>query len=190
MKARGARSAVTLIELVVVMVIIGIMVSMVAPKLRVTPMTWVRTEARLMMKDAETARNKALSEKKITRFKMVAGTNQYMSYIDDDADGVINESAAEMLAINAFGTRALDNSVVFGRGNAAAGIPGEAGVGAVTFAGSVINFDTRALPSPFGTSGTIYLTSTKDANAVYAIQMSGAGSFRFWSYKSSTNTWQ
>jgi prepilin-type N-terminal cleavage/methylation domain-containing protein len=183
------RRGFTLIELITVMAVAAALMAIVAPKLRITDKTRARIAARQLMIDLEQARNRSLSQKKKVQVSFNTVANSYTAYADHDADGVIAGSAAERSALNAFGVRTLESGIVFGRGNATAGIPGEAGVGAVTFAGSAGEFDTRGIPTPVGTTGTVYITTTSDPSAVYAVSMTAAGSYRFWSFNPG-GSWQ
>jgi hypothetical protein len=169
------------------MAVMSAMMAIIVPRLRVSPNQYVRIAARQLMKDAEVARNRSLSMKRITRLQFDSGTNTYLTYVDDDNDGVIANTPAEAIAAIAFGTRVLQNGVILGRG-AAPNVPGEVGAGAVTFTSERVEFDTRGLPTPFGTKGTIYLRAQNDANIVYAVQLSAAGSYRLWRYFQ--GTWQ
>jgi prepilin-type N-terminal cleavage/methylation domain-containing protein len=187
-RTAGARSAFTLIELLVVVAVMGLMMMIVVPRFRVSPKMYARNTARQLMRDAELVRNRALAAKQITRIQFTTGTNQYVSYGDDNADGVIAGTTAEVVYLHAFGTRQLSDGVIFGRGSAATGIPGETGAGAVTFASTRIDFDSRGIPSPLGTKGTVYFTTSSDASSVFAVQMSAAGGFRLWEYLN--GTWQ
>ncbi|HKS07033.1 MAG TPA: prepilin-type N-terminal cleavage/methylation domain-containing protein [Gemmatimonadaceae bacterium] len=186
---RTRRSGFTLIELITVMAVMAAMMAIVAPKLRVTAKTKARIAARQLMIDLEQVRNRSLSQKKKVRIAFNTVANSYTAYADHNSDGVITESATERSALNAFGVRTLESGIVFGRGNATAGIPSEAGVGAVTYAGAAADFDTRGIPTPVGTTGTVYVTTTSDPSAVYAVSMTAAGSYRFWSFNPN-GSWQ
>jgi prepilin-type N-terminal cleavage/methylation domain-containing protein len=183
------RRAFTIIELLVVMTLIGVMAAIAVPKFRVSKKMHVRMAARQLMRDMEIARNRALGLKRLTRVQFTTGSQQYVGYVDDDNNGAIGATSAEILAMRGFPTRVLQNNVVFGRGNATAGIPGEAGSGAVTFTSTRVEFDTRGMPTPFRTRGTIYLTATGQPGSVFAVQMTGSGSFKLWEYLPN-GTWQ
>lgn len=181
MRPFRVRPGFTLLELLVVMALMSAMMAIVVPRLRVSPNQRARLAAQQLMRDAEVARNRSLSTKKISRLQFNTGTNTYAAYLDDNADGTISGTQAEIIAARAFGIRQLEYGVILGRGNAP-NVPGESGSGAVTFASSRVEFDTRGLPAPFGTKGTVYLTTQSNADIVYAVQMSGAGSYRLWRY--------
>jgi prepilin-type N-terminal cleavage/methylation domain-containing protein len=185
---RGRRGF-TLIELLTVMAIAAAMMAIVVPRFRVTAKTKARLAARQLMADMELARNRSLSEKKRVRIKFTTASNSYTAYVDHNSDGVIGETTAERVALNAFGIKTLESGIVFGRGNAAGGIPGEAGAGAVTYASTQSEFDSRGLPTPVGTVGTVYITATSDPRAVYAVSMTAAGSYRLWQFNPD-GTWQ
>jgi prepilin-type N-terminal cleavage/methylation domain-containing protein len=184
-----ARRAFTLIELLMVMVVASAMMAIAVPRFRLTDKAKARMAARQMLRDLEHARNKSLSQKKKVQVAFNTVTNSYTAYLDNNGDGVIVGDAAERTALNAFGTRRLGTGVVFGRGDATAGVPGEVGVGGVTFAGAISEFDSRGIPTPIGSVGTVYITTTSDPTAVYAVSMSAAGSYRLWQYASS-GVWQ
>ncbi len=182
-----SRSAFTLIELISIMTLMGVMMAMVVPRLRVSPTQHVKLAARQMMRDAELARNRSLAMKAMTRIQFSTGTNRYEAFADHDQNGTISGTAAERQAIRAFGIRVFENNVVFGRGSAP-GIPGGTGTGAVTFTDERIEFDQRGLPLPFGARGTVYLTSSVASHVVFAVEFSGAGSLRLWEFRN--GAWQ
>jgi prepilin-type N-terminal cleavage/methylation domain-containing protein len=186
-RVRGARGF-TIVELLVVVIIVGVMAAIVVPRMRVSSKMYVGITARQFLRDAELTRNRALALKRIVRVQIDAGTNTYACYGDDDGDGAIAATQAEIVYLRV-GTRPFEKGVILGRGSATAGIPGEAGAGAVTFTNSRIDFDTRGLPSPFGTKGTVYFTATGTPMAVYAVQMTAAGGFKLWTYLPN-GTWQ
>src|SRR5476649_2502317 len=105
MRGTGKRLGVTNVELLITMTLIGIMVAMVSPKLKESPNMIVRIAARQLMRDVEVARNRALSLKRTTRFMMTAGTNQYVVYGDNDGDGAVTGTTAEILFAHGFGIR-------------------------------------------------------------------------------------
>lgn len=183
------RQGFTIIELLVVMAIIAVLAGIAVPRMRTSPRMHVRIAAQQLVRDAELTRNRALSVKRIARIQFNPGAGRYASYGDDNGDNVLAGSDAEIIFLSAYGTRQFSDGVTFGRGNATAGIPGETGAGAITFANDRIDFDSRGMPNPFGTKGTVYLTSTRDAGAVFAIQMSAAGGFRLWTY-TANGTWE
>ena len=70
---------------------------------------------------------------------------------------MLGQTAAETAALSVFRTRALDTGVKFGRASTP-DLPGYAGAGATTLAGSRIDFDSRGLTTPLGTKGVIYIS--------------------------------
>jgi type II secretory pathway pseudopilin PulG len=176
------RAGFTIIELITIMAVMGVMMGMIAPRLRVSPTQQVKVAARQMMRDVELARSRSLAMKSLTRLQFDTGSQRYEAFVDLDRDGTIDGSAAEREAIRAFGIRALGPQVRFGRGSAPS-IPGGVGTDAVTFTDQRIEFDSRGLPAPFGTRGTVYVTSAVAADVVFAIDFSGAGSVRLWEYR-------
>lgn len=188
-RSRRTRRGFTLIEMLMVLTVASAMMAIVVPRFRLTDKAKARVAARQLLRDLELSRNRSLSQKKKVRIAFNTVANSYTAYVDHNSDGVIAGSTAERTALNAFGIRQLSSGVVFGRGDATAGVPGEIGVGAVTYAGAVSEFDTRGLPTPVGTIGTVYITATSDPKAVYAVSMTAAGSYRLWQYNTN-GTWQ
>jgi prepilin-type N-terminal cleavage/methylation domain-containing protein len=184
---RMSRRAFTMVEILVVMALMGVMMTIIVPRLRVSPTQRVKIAARQMMRDAELARNRSLAMKAMTRLQFNSTANSYESFADHDRNGSISGNATERAAIRAFGLRVLTDQVIFGRGTAP-NIPGESGSGAVTLTSERIEFDQRGLPIPFGTRGTVYVTSSASTSVVFAIEISGAGSMRLWEYRS--GAWQ
>ncbi len=171
----------TLIELMTTVVIIGMALLIVMPRLRISPRSHVRHAAEQMVNDLELIRTRALATKSMVRLDCNTGGASYMGYLDDNQDGVISGTTAEARAMGGFGQRSLDNGVVFGLGSVPR-LPGDTLSGAVTFAGDQILFNNRGLPEPFGVRGTIYFTHPEDITIASAVTVTGSGSFHTWNY--------
>lgn len=100
--------------------------------------------------------------------------NRYVSYLDHDRNAAFGESAAEMAAFLGSRWTRLNGEVRFGRGSTSAA-PGDDGSGAVTFAGSRLNFDSRGIPLPLGSTGYIYIHHINAPDAVAAIRVRPSG---------------
>ena len=97
-----------------------------------------------------------------------------------------------MLTISAsgwFGSRSLDQFVIFGRGGASA-VPGDPTAGAVTLPSNQLLLSDQGVPDPWGTMGTIYLTHSDDNTAVAAISVASSGSFKAWKWDDGASTWR
>lgn len=177
-----ARSGFTIIELLMVVAVVGIMMSIVLPKFRISEKTEVQLAGIQLAQDLDVSRTRALSTREMVRVAFKTGTRKYGGYLDADGDGTIVESDAEWQALRGFGVRTLPDRVTYGRG-AAGAIPGDAPSGEVTFPNARLEFDARGLTMPMGTRGVVYLASENDPYAVVAIQVTPSGNVRFWTYK-------
>jgi len=183
-----ARRGFTMVELLTVVAIVGIMMTIILPKFKVSEKTEVQLAGMQLAQDLDVSRTRALSTREMVRVAFNTSTRKYGGYLDDNGDGIIVESDAEWQALRGFGVRELPDHVQYGRG-AAGPIPGDAASGAVTFPSTRIEFDSRGLTTPMGTRGVVYLANDNDAYAVVAIQVTPSGNVRFWTYKQSGG-WQ
>ena len=183
----GTQRGFTLIEMLFVIVFIGITMAIAVPRMRRTPQQVVRASALELSRDLEGARSRALATKKQARvvFDVVGGT--YTGYLDHDRDGNFTLSQTEMDELRSGGMVTLPNNVKYGRG-AAGPVPGTAGSGEITFDPDQVDFTSRGVTEPLGTRGVIYFVHRDHADAVAAVVVSGAGSFKTWVY--SAGTWQ
>jgi prepilin-type N-terminal cleavage/methylation domain-containing protein len=177
----------SLIEVIVTIVMIGLMTAFALPHLRRSELSKTRDAAELLARDLEALRSRALDARAQTRLVFMPDSSQYAAYLDDDRNGVIAQNAAEAAAVQVFRLRRLDAGIRFGRGGAPA-VPGTSGAGAITFASGFLEFNSRGLTTPLGTSGVIYFASGTDSLAVSAVQVTGAASMRSWSYRG--GAWQ
>lgn len=183
MTTRLTSAGFTLIELLTVITVIGIASLFVLPRLRVTPRTHVRNAAEQLVRDLELMRTRAMATKSAVRVDFFPGAETYVAYLDDNQDGVINATAAEIQAVKGFGQRTLASNVMFGLGSAPA-MPGDSVGAPVSYASNRLTLSNRGLPEPFGTRGTIYFTHQDDYSIASAVSVSGSGSFASWVYTS------
>jgi prepilin-type N-terminal cleavage/methylation domain-containing protein len=185
---KRARSGFTLIEMLIVIVVMGLGMMIMVPRLRVSEQTKARAAASLLAADLEAARSKAMAYRAIVRVTFDQAGSTYTGYLDFNRDGVITQSTAERDSLHLYGgTRTLPNAVNFGRA-AQPDITDFAGAGNITFPTPQINFDARGLTTPFGTRGVIYVRRPGDNTAVAAVTVSGAGGIRIWT--SEGGTWR
>lgn len=172
----------TLIELLMVVIVVGAMMAIAVPKIRISPETEVQLAAMQMAQDIDLSRTRALSTRSLARVAFVSGSRNYTGYLDTNADGVIGQTQAERDALRGFATRTLPARVDFGRGSATAA-PGDVGAGAITLSGAKVEFDSRGLTFPMGTGGAVYLRHSEKAAAVAAVVVSPAGNVRLWTWR-------
>lgn len=176
----------TMMELLIVIVMIGIMAAMVVPRLRASPRRLVQESARQLGRDIDLVRARALGTKRVARLKLV-GTTAWIAYRDVEGDAVISEISAESDSMRGFGQRTLDPQVILGRGSAPV-LSGWPAGNPTSLTGSRLNFKGNGMTQPFGTQGVIYLRQRDDPTVVAAVTVTGAGSVRVWNYRG--GTWQ
>ncbi len=176
----------SLIELLTVITVMGIMMTIALPYMRVSPHTKVRAAGRDLVRYLEVVRTRALATKKNVRLTFDLANDSYTAYLDDDGNGVFTQSQAEWQAVG-IGTRSLRTGTVFGMGNASE-LPNYPGAGPVTFANERVEFNTRGITIPFGVRGVVYIMYRDDPNAVSAVSISGSASFKVWGYRD--GVWQ
>lgn len=181
MPSRRQARGITLIEMLVVIVMIGILTAILIPRFRVTPQTRVRQAADVMVRDLELVRSRALSTRSRTRVRFDVADESYTGYLDFNRDSVFAQTAEETDSLHGFGRRRLTDNVVFGRGSAP-DLPGLPGSAVINLPNGAIDFDTRGLTNPFGTRGVIYLSHPGDPNAIAAVAVTGAAAIRTWTY--------
>ena len=189
LKPRGhlsGRRGFSLIELLTVITVMGIMMTIALPYMRVSPQTKVRSAGRDLVRYLEVIRTRALAAKKIVRLTFDLTEGSYTAYLDDDRDQIFLQTVAESQAVG-IGTRSLRTRTVFGMGNASE-LPNYPGTGPVTFANNRVEFNTRGVTTPFGLRGVVYIMYGDDPNAVAAVSISGSASFKVWEYRD--GAWQ
>lgn len=182
------RRGLTLIEILIVVTMIGIMIAIVAPHFRVTETSEAQMAGMQLVQDVDYARTRALSARALSRIRFDNNSSpSYSGYLDVDGDSTIAETADEMTYLHGSGRVPLPARIQFGRGSIPA-IPGDADGSAITFANNRLDFNSRGIVQPIGTSGVIYLRNTNKAQAVVAVQITAAGNVRLWTYRD--GTWQ
>ena len=177
------RGGFTLIELLLVVTIMGLMMTIIVPRIRTSPGQYVSIAARQLVRDLEATRARALTTRRATRLSFnPAIAASYAGFLDDDNNGAIAETQAESDSLRSFPPRTFENGVIYGRANAMA-IPGDTSGLTVTLANRRVDFDSRGIPTPFGTGGIVYLTNPADPNFATAIEIQAAGSFRLWYWR-------
>ncbi len=179
----------TLIEMVVVVTIMLVMTAIIGPTFMMSPTRRVENMAHLIVAHLELARTEALGSRRLVRVDFDVSGGTYTAYADHDDDDAVTAIAAEVLAFQEFGTRTLDDLVIFGRGSASA-VPGDSGSGEVTMANDRVSLDNQGVPTPWGTMGTIYLTHSRDNSAVAAISVASSGSFKAWRWWPDDGEWR
>jgi prepilin-type N-terminal cleavage/methylation domain-containing protein len=185
---------VTLLELVVVALIIGVAASIALPRaLHRTPRQELATAAKQLTRDLEQARTRALSAKRLVRVRFDASENFYTAFMDttETRRGEIFEEAVEVHesrlvthgSLGGLPGVELPKHVKFGAGSASAGPLGGATSDPVTLDSDRVEFNSRGMVIPLGTSGVIYLTHDEDPALVAAVTISGAGAFQTWQYR-------
>ena len=182
----SGRPGFTLIEILIVIAVIGIMLTIALPYMRVSPQTKVRSAGRDLVRYLEAIRTRALAAKKNVRLTFDLADDSYTAYLDDDGDGTFDQTVAESQAVG-IGTRRLRTGTVFGMGNVSE-LPNYPGAGPVTFADNRVEFNTRGITTPFGVRGVVYIMYRDDPNAVSAVSVSGSASFKVWDYRG--GAWQ
>ena len=171
-----------MVELLTVFTVIGIMMTIVVPRMRISEATEVNLAAMQLVQDIDLARTRALSTRNLARVKFTnSSAPSYSGYLDDNGDSTITQTVSEALALRGWRTRALPDRVLFGRGSAPK-VPGDAGSGAITWANSRAEFDSRGLVTPAGASGTVYLRHANKPAEAAAVVVSPSGSVRMWTY--------
>ncbi len=188
------RRGVTILELVVVALLIGVVAAMALPRaLHRSPRHELTTAAKQLTRDLEQARMRALSAKRLVRVRFDASENFYTAFMDttEARSGEIFEEAVEVHQANivTHGSLAgvpgveLPRQVKFGAGNASAGPLGEATGDPVLLNNDYVQFNSRGMVVPLGADGVIFLTHEEDPALVAAVTISGAGAFQTWHYR-------
>ncbi|MGV3709600.1 MAG: pilus assembly FimT family protein [Gemmatimonas sp.] len=179
----AARRGFTMIELLMVVTITGLMVAISATRFRITEFTEAQLAGVQLVQDIDYARTRALATRSLSRVKFENTTTpSYSGYLDTDGDSTIAESAAELQQLRGSGRRELPTRIIYGRGSVPA-IPDDPSSGAITFASSRVEFNSRGIVTPMGTSGVVYLRHQNKAQVVVAVQVTAAGNVRLWTYK-------
>jgi prepilin-type N-terminal cleavage/methylation domain-containing protein len=171
-----SRRGTSLIEILTVLVVLGVMTSIAAPRLRPSPHGQVEQNTRLLAQDLDLARTRAYASRSLVR--VVVSDTLWQSFLDQNRDTVIAESTIERNAFGTMNSRFLEKHIVFGRG-AVPPLPTD--TLAVPPPGDRrIQFGPRGITEPFGTSTILYLTSDSDSTAVSAVEINPAANVRVW----------
>jgi type II secretory pathway pseudopilin PulG len=177
------------VELVIVVSLMVILISTVAPRLQPSASLQVQRAGRQLATHLEMARTQALAERMEVEVVFYESTRRYIAYADDDRDGSIAQSDAEMYAFQRFGSRELDGAVTYGRGSASL-IPGDDSVDPVTLTDNTLTLSVQGMPAPWGTMGTVYLVHRNDPMAVGAVSIAASGSFKAWRWDPTAEEWR
>jgi prepilin-type N-terminal cleavage/methylation domain-containing protein len=170
------RRGTSLVEMLVVMLILGTLTVIAAPKLRPSTHGQVEQNARLLAQDLDLARTRAYATRALTR--VVIADTIWQSYLDDNRDTTILENAAERLAFGATNTRLLEKHILFGRGSVPPIPPDSSGT---PIPGTRrVQFGARGTTEPFGTSTILYLRYDTESTAVSAVEINPAANVRLW----------
>jgi len=172
----------TLIEMIAAITIMGIMLSIAIPRLRVSPSRRVSSEAYRLVQNLELSRTRAMAARRLVRVSFDVDAGSYTAYLDDDGNGQIDETLGERQAMLAAGLVELGPDVNFGRGGAPS-VPGDTASGQITFNNDRVEFDGRGVTAPFGARGTIYFVHRDHTNAVAAVSVTSSASFKLWTFK-------
>ncbi len=183
------RNGFTLVELILVLTLISVMTSIIMPTLRIPPSREVHNAAHMLATQLELARADAMGERRLVRVQFDVAGGTYTAYADHDGDDSISVATAEISAIAEFGARSLPDLVRFNRGSASA-VPGDPGPGAVTLPSNQLELNDQGIPDPWGTMGTIYISHARDSDAVSAVSVSSAGSFKAWRWRAEESAWR
>ena len=170
------RQGTSLIEMLIVLVVLGVMTSIAAPRLRPSAKGTVEQNSRLLAQDLDLARTRAYATRSLVR--VVITDTLWQSFLDQNRDTVVAESAAEQIAFGSMNSRVLGQHVVFGRGIAPL-IPTDT-VATLPYGARRIQFGARGTTEPFGTSTVLYLTYDSDSSAVSAVEITPAANVRVW----------
>ncbi len=178
------RRGTSLIEILTVLVLLGILTSIAAPRMRASAKGTVEQNSRLLAQDLDLARTRAYATRALVR--VVVSDTLWQSFLDQNRDSVISETASEQTAYGPMSSRVLGQHVVFGRGVAPA-IPGDTAATPPPGARR-IQFSARGTTDPFGASAVLYLTYDSDSTAVSAVEITPAANVRVWRWVD--GTWQ
>lgn len=182
------RAGFSLIELLMVVTMTGIMVAITASRFRISELTETQLAGMQLVQDIDFTRTRALAARSVARVKFIDSSEPaYEGYLDADQDSVIAETAEESQLLHGFGHRELPTRIRYGRGSAPP-IPNDATNSVISFPGSHVDFNSRGVVHPMGTSGVVYLQHTVKPSVVVAVQVSAAGNVRLWTYKN--GSWQ
>ena len=166
----------SLVEMLIVLVVLGVITSIAAPRMRPSAKATVEQNSRLLAQDLDLARTRAYATRALVR--VVVTDTLWQSFLDQNRDTVIAESASEQTAFGPMNSRILGQHVVFGRGIAPL-LPTDT-VATLPSGARRLQFSARGTTEPFGTSAVLYLTYDSDSSAVSAVEITPAANVRVW----------
>ena len=178
-----ARRGVTLIELVVVLIMIGVAMAIVVPRFRVSPGMQVRGAAQVLVQDMELVRTRALASRTFVMMQFDETNHRYDAYMDVNGDSAFVLSQAEVDSLRVFRGRALDPGVRFSTGSASVGLMGTMLSSAVALENSRVVLSSRGTTDPSGTEGVIYLAHADAPEHVSAVRIAPSGAFEVWVWR-------
>lgn len=184
MRLQQLRRGVSVIELVVVLVIVGVIAKMAVPRMRPSSRATVEHTARVLVQDLDMARTRAYAAR--ARVNVVVADTIWRMYLDQNRDSVFAENATELAAFGTINTHTRVKPVIFGRG-VASKLPSDPNAIMPTGTRRLL-FNSRGATEPFGTLTVFYLTSSTDPKTVFAVEVSPSGNVRLWRWLN--NTWQ
>lgn len=170
-----SRRGTSLIELLIVLVLLGILTAVAAPRMRPSAKGTVEQTTRLLAQDLDLARTRAYGARAMVRF--VVADTLWQIFLDQNRDMLIAEVATERTAFGPMNSRVREPHVIWSRGSAPA-IPTDT----TTFLPGTrrLQFSARGVSEPFGTSTIIYLSYDTDPSAVCAVEVNPAANVRVW----------
>ena len=184
MQLRHRRRGVSLVEIVVVLVIIGVMTKIAIPRMRPSARATVEHTARILVQDLDLARTRAYAARALVR--VVVADTMWTMYLDNNRDSTLAENATERTAFGAINRHIRVKPVIFGRG-VAAKLPSDPNT-TMPLGTRRLLLNSRGATEPFGTVTVFYLTTAADPNTVFAVEVSPSGNVRLWRWLN--NSWQ
>lgn len=176
------RRGLTLIELVVVLIFIGVAAGIVVPRFRISPGMQVRGAAQVLVQDLELIRTRALASRSFAMVHFDGDDHRYDAYLDIDADSAFAESQEEVDSLRVFRGRALEPGVRFSTGSASA-LPGAGAATAIDVFEDRLILSSRGTTAPFGEESIIYLAHVNDPSQVAAVRVTPSGAIEVWVWR-------
>ncbi|HSG80750.1 MAG TPA: GspH/FimT family protein, partial [Gemmatimonadota bacterium] len=188
MKRLRNNRGVTLMELIVVALLLGVVASVALPRaLRTTPRQQLSRATRQLARDLELVRTQAVASKRLVRVYFDVGNEFYTAFLDITSNraGTIDEVEDEVRQsrmvtrdkVGGLPGVSLPSKIVFGYGSASTSPLGGPVSDPVPFDSDRVEFNSRGMVTPLGTQGVVYLEHEDDPSVVAAVTISGAGAF-------------
>lgn len=179
--ARGRRGL-TVIELLVVIIFIGVAAAIVVPRFRISPGMQVRGAAQVLVQDLELVRTRALATRSFAMVHFDEANQRYDAYLDIDADSAFAESSEEVDSLRVFRGRALEPGVRFSTGSSSA-LSGTGLATAIDVFNDRLVLSSRGTTAPFGEESIIYLAHVNDESQVAAVRVAPSGAIEVWVWR-------